>query len=227
MKKENILFAIVGLLIGLIIGFMGANSINRQAFSTQAAASPTGPANVSDGQSGLMANVPEVQAAIEKAKNEPDNFDSQMDAAKLYIQIERYEGALEFLTRANKIKPDDYQVIVQLGNTNFDADKYEDAEKWYTAALAKQPNDVNVRTDLGLSFMLRAPADYDRAIKEFKSSLEKQPNHPQTLQNLTVAYTKKGDATNATTTLAKLQAMEPSNPAIAKLREDIGKATAR
>ena len=76
--------------------------------------------------------------------------------------------------------------MVALGNANFDAGRYEIAEKWYTAALARNPKDVNVRTDLGLSFMFREPADYDRAIKEFRQSLATDPNHEQTLQDIVV-----------------------------------------
>lgn len=43
------------------------------------------------------------------------------------------------------------------------------------------------------------------------------------LQNLTVAYTKKGDTANANQTLAKLEALDPANESIAKLRADIQK----
>jgi len=69
--------------------------------------------------------------------------------------------------------------------------------------------------------MFRQPANYDRAIQEFKRSLEIDPNHVQTLQNLTVAYTKKGDAANASATIARLSSVDKSNPTIAKLQADI------
>ena len=82
---------------------------------------------------------------------------------------------------------------------------------------------MNVRTDLGLTFIFREKPNYDRAIQEFQKSLEVDPNHPQTLQNLTVAYTKKGDAANANQTLAKLEGLDPTNDSITKLREDIKK----
>ena len=52
---------------------------------------------------------------------------------------------------------------------------------------------------------------------------ELNPSHPQTLQNLTVAYTKKGDSANANQTLAKLESFDPTNESIAKLREEIKK----
>ena len=91
------------------------------------------------------------------------------------------------------------------------------------SALSKKADDVNVRTDLGLTFIFREKPNYDRAIQEFQRSLELDPNHPQTLQNLTVAYTKKGDAGLAVQTLTKLEALDPVNESIAKLREDIQK----
>jgi tetratricopeptide (TPR) repeat protein len=234
MNKENILFGVVGLLLGVIVGFWFANSVNQNARMATAVGStvaqtsgnlppghpdiPAGGDTTSASQGGM---VPAVQATVEKAKAEPDNFDAQMKAAEVYYQIQRYDGAIEFLNRANQLKPGDYGVIVQLGNVNFDADKYPEAEKWYTAALSKKQDDVNVRTDLGLTFVFREPPDYDRAIQEFKRSLEYDPNHVQTLQNLTVAYTKKGDTANAKATLDKLPAVDPSNTSIAKLREDI------
>jgi tetratricopeptide (TPR) repeat protein len=238
MTKDNILFGIVGLLAGLIIGFMFANSVNKGAVGMTSAAPtsvtqqgplPPGHPEIQSGPGGqqsMGASAPEVQAAIDKAKNEPDNFDAQVRAAELYYQIQRFDGAIDFLKRANQLKPDDYDVIVHLGNANFDAaendaSKYSEAEKWYTLALSKKPEDVSVRTDLGLVFMFREPANYDRAIQEFKRSLEYNPNHPQTLQNLTVAYTKKGDAASASATLAKLEASDKNNPAVAKLRTDI------
>ena len=239
MTKDNILFGIVGLLAGLIIGFFVTNSLNKQqGFGSVAASSataaqqgplPPGHPDVPPGSSTAggqqpMAGGPnsaEVQAAIDKAKAEPDNFDAQVKAAEFYYQIQRFDGAIEFLKRANQLKPDDYETMVHLGNANFDSDKYDEAEKWYTAALAKKPDDVDVRTDLGLISMFREPANYDRAIQEFKRSLEYNPAHPQTLQNLTVAYTKKGDAANASATLAKLESADKSNPAISKLRTDI------
>ena len=237
MTKDNILFGVVGLLAGLIIGFMFANSVNKGALATTAPMTATGaqtgnlPPGHPDvppgtdvgptGQQSMSASVPEVQAAIEKAKAEPDNFDAQTKAAELYYQIQRFDGAIDFLKRANQLKPDDYDTIVHLGNASFDSDKYDEAEKWYTQALSKKPDDVDVRTDLGLTYMFRDPANYDEAIKQFKRSLEYNPNHPQTLQNLTVAYTKKGDAANAAATLAKFETADKSNPAISKLRSDI------
>ena len=237
MNKDNILFAVVGLLAGLIIGFMFANSINKQAVASPVASSdmksnsnvppghpdiPPGATAPGSGAPGAPGAInPEIQASIEKAKQAPNDFDAQVKAAEAYYQIERFDDAISYLKKANQLKPDDREIIVHLGNANFDGNHYDEAEKWYTTALAKKPDDVNVRTDLGLTYVFRDPPNYDRAIQEFNKSLETDPNHVQTLQNLTVAFTKKGDAAKAKATLAKLQAVDASNSALTKLKEDI------
>jgi tetratricopeptide (TPR) repeat protein len=227
MKKDNVLYAIIGLLAGLIIGFIFTNSINKSAVTNipagmnQNAPLPPGHPEVPGQTSG--ASPEELQAAAEKAKNEPKNFDVQMKAAELYYRINRYDEAIGYLKKANELKPDDYTAIVGLGNANFDANRFEEAEKWYSSALEKKADDVNVRTDLGLTFMFRAQPDYDRAVKEFLKSLEVNPQHPQTLQNLTVAYTKKGETEKASETLSKLEGLDPGNTSIPQLRQEIQK----
>lgn len=227
--KENILFTIIGLLSGAMLGFFVANSINQSAgINTMAAAQPaaalpSGHPNVPAGTGNGGGSIPEVQAAIEKARQNPTDFEAQMKAAELFYQIQRFDGAIEFLEKANEIQPENYEVIVNLGNSSFDAEKYEDAEKWYAKALAKKQDDLNVRTDLGLTFVFRSKPDYDRAVTEFKQVLESDPTHKQALQNLTVAYTKKADAVNANLTADRLEKIDPSNTSLAKLREDIAK----
>jgi tetratricopeptide (TPR) repeat protein len=236
MNKENVLFGIIGLLAGLIIGFFFANSVNQSAMTAASAAMqqtsgapsgslPPGHPNVPGNNAGGM--TPEVQAAIDKAHQNPNDYEAQMKAAEMFYKIQRFDGAIEFLTQANKLQPDNFEVMTDLGNANFDTDKYEEAEKWYTAALAKKPDEADVRTDLGLTFIFREKPNYDRAIEEFKQVLSSNPSHVQALQNLTVAYTKKPDPTNPKATLAKLEEVDPSNKAITQLRGDIQKLPAK
>lgn len=238
MNKENILFAIIGLLFGCIVGFMAANFMN-QAYSGPRPKSVAGggqngglppdhpPVNASNGvadksggpmQAGMQ---PAVMEQIEKARKNPNDFDAQVAAAGLYYQIGRYDEAIEFLLKANELKPDSYETLVKLGDTNFEAEHYDVAEKWYSAALAKNPKDVNVRTDLGTTFMARQPPDFDRAIKEYTASLDINPKHEQTLHNLVIAYTKKNDARNAQAMLDRLTQVNPNNEDLPRLRSDL------
>jgi tetratricopeptide (TPR) repeat protein len=238
MKKENILFSIIGLLLGFIVGFMFANTTNQRGYATAPGAAAAA------GQPGQTGNLPPnhppvegmghndpspeaVEAAAKLAKEQPDNFEAQVKAAELFYAAHRYDEAGTYFAAANKLRPEDFDALVGLGNTAFDAGKYADAERWYTAALKQQPDNVNVRTDLGLTFLFREPQDADRAVKEFRGSLERDPSHAPTLQNLTVALTRKGDTTAARETLKRLEAVSPQNPALQRLRAELDKPAAQ
>ena len=201
MNKENVLFSIVGVLVGFIVGFVFANTANRAGLAAQPAATAAAAARQVEG-------LPEGHPPVEPSQVRPG-----VD-----------EAALAAAVKLAGEQPENYEAKVALGNMLFDAERFEDAEKWYAAALKQNPKDVNVRTDLGLTFLLREPAQYDRAVAEFRHSLEAEPAHPQTLQNLIVAYTRKGDLAAAEATLAKLKAASPQSPAVEQLRSGIEQA---
>jgi tetratricopeptide (TPR) repeat protein len=222
MKKENILYSVIGVLVGFIVGFAFANSSNMRGYAAQKSGAvpaaqqqglpPNHPPVDASAAAAEQVDPAKVESALKLAREQPDNFDAQLLAANIAYSAHRYDDATAAFAAANKIRPDDYEVLVGLGNTNFDAGKFEDAGKWYEQALRRQPNDVSVRTDLGLTFYFREPRDLDRAVREYRASLERDPDHVQTLQNLTVALTAKGDAAAARTTLAKLDKLSAPAP---------------
>ena len=228
MSKENVLFSIIGVLFGVIVGFIFVISVNQRGGATASGAGSTAsqqtlPSNAVKDQQGMQTAAEE---AAKLARAEPKNFEAQTKVADLYYNAGRYDDSLEFLLRANELRPTDYDVLVALGNVNYDAGNFDVAERWYSAALLKNPDDINVRTDLGLTFLLRAQPDIDRAIAEFRRSLERNSSHEPTLQNLVVALTRKRDFTEAQATLAKLEQVNSGNQALTTLRTELEKARA-
>jgi tetratricopeptide (TPR) repeat protein len=228
MNKDNILYGIIGLLIGVIVGYLATGSLNRSTPPPVAANSQQIPADhpavggnaeTAGGGSGPQA---EVAATIEQARREPTNFDVQMKAGDLFYQIKRYDQAIEFYTNAQKVKPREFAVLSQLGNANFDFGRYEEAGRWYEQALQQKPDDVMVRTDLGLTYYFRTPRELDRAIATYRESLRYDPRHEQTLQNLVTALLDKGDQAAAGETLRQLEQVNPNNQAIAQFRSRLG-----
>jgi tetratricopeptide (TPR) repeat protein len=153
MTRDNLLFAIIGILIGFIIGFMLANSIlTREAALRAAPLSaqqgqnlPPNHPPVSGDQSGDPQQMfTQVQEAMKQAREQPENFDAQLTAAKLEYQIQRFDLAIEYLLVANKLKPNDFNVLGMLGVANMDGGHFDAAEKWYRAALVKKPADIPV-----------------------------------------------------------------------------------
>ena len=156
MTRENLLFAIIGILLGFIVGFMSA-SVMSQKYAAVPAATTAGtgglpadhpPVGAQSAGGDPQAMRAEVTASIEKARNEPKNFDAQLKAAELFYQIQRYDQAIEFLLKANQLNPTDYRTVAILGMVNLDAGHYDTAEKWYLAAMKMKEDDVMVLSGL-------------------------------------------------------------------------------
>jgi tetratricopeptide (TPR) repeat protein len=183
MSRENLLFAIIGILLGFIVGFMFASSMSQKQASQQLAAASQGalpadhpPIGGDQGQStpDPQAMRAQVNSQLEKAKNEPNNFDAQVQAAELYYQIQRYDQAIEFLLKANQLKPTDYRTVVILGMVNLDAGHFDTAEKWYRAAMKMKSDDVMVLAGLADATLKKGDA---KGAEEAIAQLEKvDPN---------------------------------------------------
>lgn len=175
MTRDNLLFAIIGVLFGFIVGFIFASTMSQRPPAATPVASSQMPADHpplgSSGSAPASGNMQaEVTAQLEKARNEPTNFEAQVKAAELYYQIQRFDPAIEFLLKANQLRPDDYQTIVALGLVNLDAGHYDVAEKWYRAALLKRSDDV--RTLAGLAAATLGKGDA-KAAEQAIANLEK------------------------------------------------------
>lgn len=177
MTRENLLFAIIGVLLGFIVGFIFSSTMNQKY-------GPGAPAVVSTAQN-LPADHPplqnaegqnpqaifaQVQASMKKAREEPNNFDAQVDAARLEYQIQRFDQAVEFLLKANQLKPDNYEVVTMLGAANLEGAHYDMADKWYKIALAKKPDDVGVLASVAYMQLQKGDA---KAAEKAIASLEK------------------------------------------------------
>ena len=183
MSRENLLFAIIGILFGFIVGFMFASSMSQKQAAQQMAASsqampadhpPLGAQNNPNPQ----AVFEQVTAALEKARSEPNNFEAQIKAAELYYQIQRFDQAIEFLLKANQLKPTDYRTVVILGMVNLDAGHFDTAEKWYRAAMKMKSDDVMVLAGLAASTLQRGDA---KAAEDAIAQLEKVDPNSQDL----------------------------------------------
>jgi len=219
MNKNGIIYGIIGLLLGLAIGFSGANYLNRNSVAKQqtdqapTTISPAGRTNQQNG--GMMGDV---QAVLDKAKNEPTNFEAQIKAGEMFSQIQRFDRALEYYKKAEKIKPGSLEANIRLGGGYFNKKAYDEAEKYFLKALRVDPNNADVRGDLGLTFYMRKPSDDARAISEYRAALKIDPKHEASLQNLSLALNRTGDKDGLEKTLARLKKINPENEVLKEFR---------
>lgn len=224
--QKQILTGVLCLLAGLVIGFFGANSLNRNpsdriATGTAPAVSPAIAPNADPSQVQLGSAQPDVQVLLDQAANEPQNFVVQMKTGDLYAQIRRFEQAIEFYKRGLALKPDDPQANLVLANAYFDAGQFENAGTQYARVLELTPDDINARTDLGATFVERTEPDYARAILEFEKNLSQNPKHEPSLYYMGIAHLRSGDKEKATEMLRALETANPTSELIARLRQNI------
>jgi tetratricopeptide (TPR) repeat protein len=185
-------------LFGFIIGFLFASNMSQRAAAPMAVSdSQNLPADHPPIQSGQAQQDPQkifaqVQESMAKARNEPQNFDAQVDAAKLEYQIQRYDQAVEFLLKANQLRPDNYDVVVMLGAANLEGGHYDMAEKWFKIALARKPDDVGTLASIAYMHLQKRDAkEAEKAIANLEKVAPTSEDLPQFKQRL--ATLKSGE----------------------------------
>jgi tetratricopeptide (TPR) repeat protein len=199
MNRENLLFAIIGILFGFIVGFIFASTMSQKSgptattstANTQTMPADHPPTGSQSGGADPQAVRAQVTEDIEKARKEPKNFEAQLKAAELYYQIQRYDQAIEFLLKANALNPTDFRTVAILGVVNLDAGHYDVAEKWYRAALKMKPDDVMV------------------------------------LSGLAAATLQKGDAKAAEDAIAKLEGVDPNSVDLPNFKQKLASLKAK
>ena len=184
MSRENLLFAIIGILLGFIVGFMFASSMSQkmampQTASTQQMPADHPPVGAQDTRDPQAVRA-DVSAQLEKARTEPDNFEAQLKSAQLYYQIQKYDQAIEYLVKANRIRPTDYETVRTLAVMNLDAGHYDTAVKWYRTAMEMKSDDVMVLAGLTHATLLKGDA---KAAEDALAKLEKVDPNAEDLPN--------------------------------------------
>lgn len=131
-----------------------------------------------------------------------------------------YTSALVEFTEAEKLTPDDPELLYYLGRTYFEKKKYDLAEQRYLKSLALKPNNSSVRNDLGVDYL--EMKRWDDAIIQFKIVSEDIffQNQEAASVNLGIAYFNKGDYPRA---LSVLRSVVGNNPREPRARLNLGK----
>jgi tetratricopeptide (TPR) repeat protein len=247
--KTNILYLTIGLLAGLMVGFLSANMVGRARLEQAQMASGTG--SRPEGQSasgkgaapanGAQKKPPvteeQIREAIAKADSKPDDIDLQKNFGRaLYhyanqTQDPRYlEDVVRFLKRVYDANPKDREITVELANALFDIGQtsvpegFSKARVYYLKALEMKPDDASVHTDLGLTYYLGQPSDPQRAIAEYRKSLQLAPRDERALQSLATALISTGNREEAQRRIEELRSVNPDNPSLSNLRAQLAQS---
>ena len=238
--RENILYAIAGIVLGFFIGFFFANAnwqrpqaganvrssvredgSARALDETQTGGQlPPGHPSLSgeEGNTAPAATSAQAQSAMDTADRNPRDYDAQMRAAANFYQLRDFNKAVVYLNRALAVRPNDRDALTGMGQTKYQLGDYTSAAAHFEKILAQNPNDADVRASLGDAFFQRQPPDYDRAIAEYRKALDIDPKHEHALAALADTMLRKGDKAAARDLIDKLTAVNSSHGALPTLR---------
>lgn len=219
MNKNKYMVALVGLAIGFIISFFLTQNYNKTNAGPGAGSTGAGMAGAG-GAGNQQAMMGQVQQVIEKARNGPNDFQAQVDAAKVFNQIGRLAETVEYLKKAYEIDPNKFNELGAagfMGQYYFDQKNYAEAETWFNRAIKADPSEAELYVALAETYVQREPPQPDQAIAQLEQALKVSPKSGHALGHLIEAYALKKDARAAEETLNRLKEADPTNERIAKL----------
>jgi tetratricopeptide (TPR) repeat protein len=221
--KNKYLMGLIGLAIGFIISFFLTQNYNRSNAAPAASVAPSGMAGGAGGAGGQQAQqamMGQIQQVIDKAKNGPDDFQAQVEAAKVFNQIGRVAETADYLKKAYAIDPNKFNELGAagfLGQYYFDQKNYDEAETWFNRAIKADPKEADLYVALAETYVQRDPPRPDQAIAQLQQALGVDPKNGHALGHLVEAYALKKDARSAEETVKRLKETDPTNQRISIL----------
>lgn len=145
-------------------------------------------------------------------KPNPASYHYQMGLS--YLGERNYSSALFDLTEAEKLDPENPEVLYSLGKAFIGKKRPDLAEAKLLKAILLKPSLSSARNDLGVAYLdLKR---WDSAIQQFKVVKDDlfYENNESASINLGLAYLGKGDFPKALEELQAVGALNPRNPVL-------------
>ena len=189
-QKDNLVYALGGMVIGIMAGVFLANQTAVPRAAEQQVSAP----------------VQQQQRESEGAL--PQGHPPVNDAA-LREQLAINNSILEK-------DPENQQALVNAANINSDLKQYPQAIVLYERALKKDSNNINLITDLATSYFYSN--DPNKALELYGRSLSLDPKHFQTLMNIGIVKMAVGDKAGAAEAWEKVVSYHPDRPEATQLK---------
>jgi type IV pilus assembly protein PilF len=156
--------------------------------------------------------------ALSKAQRNSSIYHYQMGQS--FYAEGNYTGALQEFSEAEKLTPDDPDLLNQLGLTFFRKGRFDLAEAKYLKALEKKPGYSEARNNLGVNYL--EMKRWDDAIAQLKLVQDDIffQGQESAVINMGLAHLGKGDYQQA---LTQLRAAVGRNPADPRTRVHLGR----
>jgi len=146
---------------------------------------------------------------------EPDNAFGYLNTGALYSQQGKYDQSIPFFQKALQIQPHS-MTYSDLGTAFFFLKRYAEAVPMFEKAVEMNQNDAMLMGNLADAYRWynqtdKANATYDKAIALGFKQLQVNPRDASVMDQLSLYYAKKGDATQAADFIRRARAINPTD----------------
>ena len=113
---------------------------------------------------------------------DPRHFDALHLLGVLQLDHGAYADAIDWLTRAAELLPDNARVHYHLGNAFLEQKHYEEAEAAFRRSIALNANDASVHNNLGNA--LGGQQRHEEAVECYRRVLDLAPSHARAQYNM-------------------------------------------
>ena len=180
MKSENIVFAVAGVMFGLIAGWIiGAQQATPHAPAavptSTAAAPPT--SGASAGRAAVL-DESQVQALKNVADRETSNPAPRAQLANLYFDAERYDDAIKWYEQALALAPNDPNVSTDLGVCYYYTNQPDKALVQFAHSLQIDPKHTKTLLNVGIVKAF-GKQDLEGAAQAWQQVIQLAPDSPE------------------------------------------------
>src|SRR5262245_17938070 len=179
MRAESIVFAVSGILFGLIAGWIlgsqQAGGINR---APAAAAAPPAASAPASGSQPAVLDENKVQALRNAAEQNPGDVQTRVQLGNLYFDAEQYGDAITWYEAALKINPKDPDVSTDLGVAYYYMNQADRAVKQFEHSLSMDAKHTKTLLNMGIVKAF-GKQDLNGAAQAWQQVVELAPNSPE------------------------------------------------
>ena len=207
MNKDNLLYALAGLLLGFVSSYL--------LFEAMAARQPPRrpPGAV------LPGDAPAAEAGVPPggAAGAPGGAQAGATGQPPMEEILRLRDHVAK-------NPGDADAVIRLANLNFDIQNWARARELYEQYLKLRPGEPDVISDLGVTYF--EMGDAPGAIAHFDRAQALSPDHWQSRFNEVFVRAAVKDFAGAEAVIGELQRLQPNNPDVARLAAEVARRKA-
>ncbi len=175
MKDKTITAAVVGLVVGVILGFFLAQIVGNQGTTVQSAAAPTESSEVPEAHppAEVIEKLAELQS---RATSNPQDEEIRIELGNLYYDMGRFDAAINWYEEALQLDPSNVNVSTDLGTSYLYLGNSSRAIKLYEKSLALQLDHLQTLQNLGFAYF--SIEKFAEAAATWNKLIDTHPDYP-------------------------------------------------